>query len=107
MPIIVSGIAPRLNTNGTVSVVLQGSGFTAKGPGGVKGDKVEIKFNGTTLSGRVEELIAGGCIAKIKAENEVVLKEAVDDDLTEITITVTAEDGSNSGTTSELGLIDP
>ncbi|MEZ6138133.1 MAG: hypothetical protein R3C53_24885 [Pirellulaceae bacterium] len=94
----VTGIGPYIK-RGTMKLFIAGTGFSV-------GDTVTLELttasgSTTTRSGTVIELASGGCIARIGPRVED--KDITDDDLVEVTVTVTNGSGE-SDSSSEPGI---
>ena len=87
----VTGMGPYIKRNGAFKIMIQGTGFA-------RGDsvKVDIKVGSTTTSrtGTVLLPVTGGCIAKIDPHFASEKDEVYDEDLAEVTITVTSATGT-------------
>ena len=93
----VTGIGPYIK-RGAMKLFISGTGFS-------EGDTVTLELTSsvggkTTRSGTVVEIVSGGCIARIGPRAEG--KDVVDDDLVDVTVTVT--NGSESDSTTEPGI---
>ena len=96
----VTGIGPYIK-RGAFKIMIQGTGFTV-------GDAVTLTIRvGTTIitrTGSVWRLVPGGCIARIGPRFTDEKDEFYDEDLAEVTVTVTNAAGASSDPVTEPGI---
>lgn len=92
----VTGIGPYIKRNGAFKMMIQGTGFA-------RGDTVTLAIRvggptGTpiTRTGTVLRPVTGGCIANIGPNVGEVKDADYDEDLAEVTVTVTNATGSST-----------
>ena len=95
----ITGIGPYIKRNGSFRIMLQGTGYVQH-----MNVTLSIKVNGvtTTRHGEVIQIVNGGCIAKIDNNVRTDEEEVYDEDLAEITVTVT--NLPNPNTVTEPGI---
>ena len=101
----VTGIGPYIKRNGAFKMMIQGTGFA-------RGDTVTLAIRvggptGTpiTRTGTVLRPVTGGCIANIGPNVGEVKDADYDEDLAEVTVTVTSATGSTDSAT-EPGVLE-
>lgn len=89
----VTGIGPYIKRSGEFKMMIQGTGFTERDTVTVT---IRVGTTTTTRTGTVWRVVTGGCIAKIRPNVGEVKDADYDEDLAEVTVTVTNATGSST-----------